>query len=299
MAWKRLLVPLDGSPNSEAALPYARALTSATGAALTLLMARPLPPARSRSEPETTAYLEGIAEPLRAAGLRVDTRTLEGEAATVILEMAARLDVAAVVMATHGRGGIARLVAGSVAGRVLRESLRPTLVIRPPVGKTVAALRRIIVPLDGSPVAEAALAPAMDLARAAQAAVTLLRVAPPGPAGQAAIDGAGVLLDVARIEEQHGRAAGLYLAEVRATLPADVRIEAMVLRGAPGAVLTEVLGGGGVDLAVMSTHGRGGLHRLVMGSVAEQVVRAGVPVLLVRAAPATDEPQITGQDVRS
>lgn len=279
MEWKRLLVPLDGSARAEAALPYAHAVAWATGAEVALLMAVPLAGAHGLTAAEAATYLDARAAPLRDAGVRVSSRVLDGDPADVILEQAEWLDAAAVVMATHGRGGVQRLMAGSVAARVLGEARRPLLLVRPLAHRGPAGIARIVVPLDGSPLAEAALAPAVELAAAAQATLTLLRVE---PAGHGHAESSSV--------ERNPRlvADGLYLAEVRARLPEQLRIEAMVLHGVPSTVLPEVLAGEGVDLVAMSTHGRSGLRRAVLGSVADKVVRAGVPVLLIRPWPADD-----------
>jgi nucleotide-binding universal stress UspA family protein len=140
-----------------------------------------------------------------------------------------------------------------------------------------------MVPLDGSPLAERALPVAADICRAAGATLLLVRVEPFVSAGTTPDE---AVPDFTRFDDEVVAAAEAYLHKLATELPQGVHWETFVLRGFTSATLIEFAEKEGVDLVVMSTHGRGGLRRMAMGSTADRVVRAGTPTLLVRAAPA-------------
>lgn len=167
--YRNILVTLDGSRLSEAVLPEVERLAAETEARVTLLTVAEPPPAVGerpvegqqppilmgmsapaypvgpaavrfqetkgqawqRVETELTGYLEGKAQPLRDKGIRVETAVRFGAAAAAIIGYARLSDVDLIVMATHGRTGLARLIYGSVAGRVLASGVRPVLLVRP------------------------------------------------------------------------------------------------------------------------------------------------------------------------
>ncbi len=139
--------------------------------------------------------------------------------------------------------------------------------------------RRILVPLDGSLLAEAALAPAFELAQKFGGDVVLLRVVPPDE-----LEFSGGLYVLSRVwEQQERQTAQTYLQQVRAGQSAcDVPIRLEVQVGVVPSTIIATMARVSVSLIVMSTHGRSGLGRLIYGSVAEAVMRAAkVPVLFV------------------
>lgn len=308
-----ILVPLDGSDVAEAALPYAEAVARLTGAGLRLLTVVSKEPAGLTGRPpEVREFLERVAgETLGAylaatlnsfdsSDVAVATSLVIGDPVDEILAATDEPDIAMTVMATHGRGGAARLLVGSVADAVMRLSTRPVLLVRPPESDQAPSpvtFRRLLVPLDGSADAELALAPATELASAAGARLCLVRVEPWLSAMTAPY---GYLPDLTRMDQQVAEEAEAYLERVRGTLPKHIAADATVLRGAPAGCLTEYLEEQDrpVDLTVMTTHGRGGLRRLLLGSTADRLVRSGAPVLLLRppvAAPAAALAGQTGQ----
>ena len=141
-------------------------------------------------------------------------------------------------------------------------------------------LRRIAVPLDGSPLAEAALAPAARLAAAAGARLVLLRVQSLPVMATMAYQ---YVPDLGEIDAELEQLAQQYLEGVLGRLPAGVAADIAVIRGVPAATLADYLQENAVDLVVMTTHGRGGVRRLALGSTADRLVRLGLPVLLIRA----------------
>ena len=145
--FKHILVPLDGSFLAEAALPPALALAAKFGSTLTLLRVTSVPSVyyadpygggaellvemREQARADTAAYLKARKGELRQQGYTVHTQALEGESpADAILEVAESQKVDTIVMSTHGRGGVARWVYGSVADKVLRHAEVPILLVR-------------------------------------------------------------------------------------------------------------------------------------------------------------------------
>ena len=296
---KTILVPLDGSPESEAALDYAEAIAAVQGAGLRLLtvvddapqfLFTEKPEAEvdmlARQQANAQAYLDGKAAALRGPERQVSTAVVLGDPARVILDSAVAGDVEMLVLATHGRGGLQRWLVGSVADKVMRMSHRPTLLVRPPESPTArrdVKLRHLVVPLDGSPMAEEAVAPAAQLAQAAEAELWLVRVEPWLMQAVGRWGGDGIYTpDLDRLEQEAGAAVAEYLAGVQKRLPACVRSKTFVLRGLPAPELEAFLSQNNADLVVMSTHARGGLPRFVLGSTAERLVGAGFPTLLIR-----------------
>ncbi|HLZ72346.1 MAG TPA: universal stress protein [Dehalococcoidia bacterium] len=290
-----ILVPLDGSELAEGALPYAAALAGAYAARLLLLGVVPrepapgafgLPPQEWRhveaaERRQLRGYLQATAKRLGDA-LVAGVRTQIGDPAEQILRAARRRGVHTTVMATHGRGGVGRLILGSVADKVMRLTEGPLLLSSAPpgAGRRQAQLRALAVPLDGSARAELALAPAAELARATTATLVLLRAEPWRLAALTA--GAAYVPNVDTFEDEVTAAAQAYLSAVRQRLPAGVASETAVLRGGAADAIAACVRQRKLDLVVMTTRGRGGLRRLALGSTADRLVRAGLPVLLLR-----------------
>ena len=310
MGHATILVPLDGSTLAEAALP--RVVELARGGETTVLLVHAVA-AHGRDgrvathadldvTREAEAYLSGVRERLADRGVRaVRAAVRHGPPARVIVEVAAAAKADLIVMSTHGRSGLDRMLLGSVAERVLRSTTTPTLLVREATAhvgmRRPAAARgaprgpRVVVPLDGSPEAEAILPFLPQIAGSSAVRVHLLRVLEPVP--PLAAEGAPVFIeDVA----SRWRDAEEYLAPVADRLArqgVDVRTE--VRRGE---VVTEILAAArdaGADLIAMTTHGRSGLGRLLFGSVAAAVLRtAAVPVFLMRQVAATSRPPVAG-----
>jgi nucleotide-binding universal stress UspA family protein len=292
-----ILVPLDGSSVSEQALPFAQAMAELTGAHLLLLRAvSPLAedhvaPAEDRARParEASAYLSALGARL-ANGRPVETSVVYGEAANAIIEESLLRGADLIVMATHGRTGLRRAVYGSVAAAVLSRSTIPVLLVGPTQGGLDASVfyhrPRVLVPLDGSDFAERALPLAGDVAAAVGGKLVLL---------EAVEEPRQVLTDehgrvVAYIDEELEllRAqARDYLGQVSDRLARATHQEPVVeVRvGAAVDVITLASQEDGASLVVMATHARGGLDRLLKGSVAESLLtRTSVPLLLVPPA---------------
>jgi nucleotide-binding universal stress UspA family protein len=212
------------------------------------------------------------------------TATVEdGPIADALRGHALRNEVDLIVMATHARRGLARVWLGSVADRLIRETGLPVLIVRPPSLATElidgSCYKRIIVPLDGSSLAERSLSAALALAELEHAEVTLLRVV---PAAQSAP--AGILRSMISPANAHYvNEAERYLARVRvrfADRRVRVRSAVVVADDIPRAITGFAQANDG-DLIAIATHGRGGITRAVLGSVADRVISEGMLSALV------------------
>jgi nucleotide-binding universal stress UspA family protein/predicted transcriptional regulator len=300
-----LLVPLDGSEQAEAALPWAALLARTQSLPLVLLqvvepvylVAPGLDGTLPYLSPETyqkieqsehtaaATYLAAVQARLAAEGLTADTITRKGPAADTILDVADERGAAFIVLATHARGGLTRVVLGSVAERIVAQATIPLLLVHATeeaVPRAVA-LRRLLVPLDGSALAERAL----DLAAAIappDVPRVLVRVVPSVEHAMPGVGAVGTYVDV-EATERAAAAADVYLDEVRQRLRAgQVDVQTAVRRGQPAAEILAAARETEASLIVLSTHGRTGPRRWLLGSVADAVVRgADTPVLLVSA----------------
>lgn len=279
-----VIVPLDGSELAEEALPYAVAITERSGAPLHLVRVVS-PDSPAAAEEEARDYLRRKASELSD---RVQISVRIGDAAEQIIAAAEEMFNPVIVMTTRGRSGLGRWLFGSVADRVVRGSDAPVMLIRSGMERPPdAAVRSILVPLDGSVYAEAALPYAEQLARAFDAEIQLVRVAETSqvyamlaPETQAP-GSAEALADIAqRLVDD----ANDYLQKVARRLrDKGLRVRTQVLEGFAAEQLLAYEREAGTDLTVMATRGRSGLSRLVFGSVAERVLKLGTtPVMMIQ-----------------
>jgi nucleotide-binding universal stress UspA family protein len=294
-------VTLDGSKTAESVLPYARVLSRGSSLRVNLISAIDLVEiARSVSAAEglfldrlvedeakrRREYLQAIATSF--SGQPVECNILSGNPETAIIEAAGRDKDMLIAMTTHGRSGLNRWLLGSVAEKVLRGTSNPLLLVRasqsvPTDGQ--ADLKTIIVPLDGSPLAETVLPSVADLANKLNLRVILFR-AYSIPYGFYDVGG-GFALDLDRLLAQSEADALHYLEEKRDLLKkAGVVHVSMASRQGYGAdEIITYAANTPHDLIAMCSHGRSGVRRWSLGSVTETVVRHGHnPVLIFRAS---------------
>ena len=313
--FRHIVVPLDGSQLAATAIPYAVALAHPADARLSLLaVVEPLPvyaglPSADAQEgderrvTESTAYLESVALPLRTSGLAVTVVVRHGDPAEAILVDIEDEEDALIVMSTHGRTGLERVRAGSVARRVLRHARIPTLVVPPRKGASsddVVVIAGVTVPLDGSPLAEAALPIATRIATALSVPLTLFR-AIPNIMAQSSGWGVGYESYYPMSEEmEHDEEVAVteYLQAVATRLQesgADVRTqwERSITRRVEE-VIAAYLVEQPSEIAVMASHGRSGVLRWALGSTAEGVLdQAPCPILIVRSGASTENAPVS------
>lgn len=282
----RILVPLDGSRLSEVILPLAEALARDYDADILLLRAlRPQGSveAEAAAQKEAEAYLTGMAAGLEARGISgVRWKVWYDDPDRAIAHAATHNGADLIAMMTHGRGGLNRLFLGSVTESVVRKGRVPVLLVRGEPSWSPGAIGRIVVPLDASGLSEAVLPVVERLAGPFDLVIDLLHVLEPiAPAAAAELS--------TRSEEQIARLrtadAEAYLSKVAAALEAKgLRVRPAIRHGVAAEVIRQYAREAGVGLIAMSTHGRSGLNRLFLGSVAERVLKAApVPILLWKA----------------
>ena len=314
--YDRILVPLDGSALGEEVLPLVRTVARATEAPIELL--RVFDPglisldldepgvdpseefaSRFSSDREFVApayitdYLNRTAEDLRADGFEVSTNVVIGEAAHCIVEEAEGRPDTLIAMCTHGRSGVTRWVMGSVTDKVLQATYNPVLLVREGKHPSEAELETLVVPLDGSLLAEQALPHVVTMAKALSLKIVLLRVTPSAeeyhrymsatPISAAATVYSAPYEEFASAADAHSMQ---YLHGIAEELEREhlATVEQVLLRGHAAEVISEVAQEAHRSLVVMTSHGRSGLGRWLLGSVTDRVVRhSGEPVLVVRA----------------
>jgi len=299
--FRSILVPLDGSSFAEQAVPLAVDLARRAGALLQVVMVyEPLPvwamslevpqidPAFDReARQRSRAYLDGIVARLKAeANVPVSGAVLEGPVASTIGEQVRDTAADLVVMTTHGRGPLTRFWVGSVADRLMRTLTVPLLLVRPKEGAVAPAppMRKVMVPLDRSPFGERVLEAAEAFASVSGASLLLAYVLEPVLPILDPVMTPTVPLDGALREQLRQQAEAYLSAMVSRLAKGGIKAEARLIE-APGAAsgLLELAVQERVDLIAMATHGEGGARRLLLGSVADKVVRGSeVPVLVLR-----------------
>ena len=283
---QRILVALDGSQLAEQALACAERLAAASSAQLILLRVVPFdiiqPPEDDFAlADESRAYLRRTAGDLTARGLAVKAITKWGHPDKCILEELATRRAGLVVMGTHGRSAPGRWLYGSVADAVLRASPVPVIVVPPPAS-VPSRLERILVALDGSALSEASLPSAIELAAACAAELVLLAVVPMPPYALYDEGAALAAFDPGKeIDESEA-----YLNTVAKRLrKLGIYARTRVELAKPEVSIAGVAAQEKAGLIAMATHGRSGLARLVLGSVATGALqRSSVPVLFVGPA---------------
>lgn len=305
----RILVPLDGSHRAERAIPIAAKVARATGG--TVLLVRVItppfvygpafvPPPLGIQSPdeirfEVAAYLTQVAGLPALSGIPTQTQALTGNPAEAILTAIGTLSADTIILTSHGRTGLMRWALGSVAQHLVRHANVPILVLHEsgpaPLKRATEAEYplRALVPLDGSPAAEAALPHALHLVTAlaapAQAALHLALVVAPYEADKNNMPDA-LMVDGAK-NYLAGVAARLKSEPIQVTITwsvvSDLDIAAALVRVAENGEDAEGVGVfGGCDLTAMSTIGRSGMARMVMGSITERVLWAtDRPILIV------------------
>ena len=290
--FKQLLVSLDGASEAEAALQTAGALARPLDARISLVRVIDGQPGSGH---EADAYLAWAAsEPTvseRIGARIVSALPAHGNVADTILETARQQGADMIVMATHGRGGLDRLLIGSVAQRVVERSPIPVLLQRPGAAG-LPGLNTLLAPVDGTPGALVTLGLATALAQTCHARLVLVQAVTPfrdylveagaGYDSLAYIDPAW--------EEEARRAAQGYVDGLAARLQAlGVNAEGRVVAAHPATGINQVAAEVDANVIVMATRGLTGIRRAVMGSVADAVVRtANRPVLLMHRGSETD-----------
>ena len=295
-----IVVPLDGSAFGKRALPLALALARRSNAAVELVHMHEPPlivsgaPAfdtrfddeeRERMRTELTTLAQQL---VQETGAAITAHFVRGEVLPSLREYIARSHASLVVMMTHGRGGLSRFWLGSVADGVIRVSPAPVLLVRGgsewPGDLREPLFRRVLVPLDGSDVAEEILPHALALATPNETSLALLSVVDPRLALQpTAIDVRPESLRMDSFVESVRRGTEERLTRLAKELRVncvEVSVD-VVVDPHPAQRILDYAQERQVDLIALATHARRALGRLLMGGTADKVIRgAEVPMLL-------------------
>ena len=305
--YKRMLVPLDGSQLAEVVFPYAKELAGRLD--LEIILLHVYSPAERESAAMHRAYIDRVTDIIRRQSEEVEGRmgvqpekkavqvqgeVAEGYPAEVILRYADRNDVDLILIATHGHSGVRRWAMGSVADKVLRASRVPVWLARAGIPEEIVydkwPKRTILVPLDGSELAESVLPHAEALAKQRGAElvdVVLVRVCEP-PVIPADYPEASMPLSweerVEQVVAKCRQPSEQYLAEVEKRLKdAGLKVRSELLVGKSADEIADYVNRNRFNLIVMATHGRSGLSRWAYGGVADKVLHGvSSPIFLVR-----------------
>jgi nucleotide-binding universal stress UspA family protein len=310
--YRLIVVPLDASAASERALPWATRIAAAAGCPLRLVrVVTPAPAlgtelygamvldaeAMKDMRREGEQSLRGLADQVRArTGLGVTAVALDGGLPDALAEHVRESGADLVVMTTHDRGRLERLLLGSTAESLVRRISVPVLLVRvdeeAPVAERPPALGRLLIPLDGSEFAGAVVPHAATLAALTGAEITLLSVVDPmlAAASKAVGQPDAPLTPQHASDEAGGETVQDSVVLERTAQPLRTRgltVNTAVLTDRrPAHAIVDYAARHAVDLIAMTTHGRGAVRRLFAGSVADAVLRtAPTPILMYRPPP--------------
>jgi nucleotide-binding universal stress UspA family protein len=289
--FERILVPLDGSENAEIVFPCCADLASKF--ASTVILVTVSESAAPDIDHLYSTYLEHAQGKMRQhleAWMAQETvilqsEVLPGDPAREILRVAEDKDVGLILLASRGSSAEGPWLLGHIAAKVLRATERPVMLIREPATQAVLEqrklLRRILVPLDGSEIGEAALRYAVALANKTAAEITLIEVFEPA----STVGATGISYSV-REDESVRKSLLSYLDHVAEPIKNEgLKVSSTVLFGNAASNIMEYAEKNGIDLIAVSTHGRSGLGRWVFGNVTDKILHTGnVAVLVAHAA---------------
>lgn len=271
--FKHVVVPLDGSATAEKIVPWVKDYAARSGADVHLVQVLPRSgpswgnKATTGRQREATRYLQSIAKGLASKGIRVRTHLKTGNPAAHIVDVLRHSGGDLIALTARGEGRFQRALLGGTAEKLLRRTDKAVLLVNeysaPARRKAAASPKAILVPLDGSTLSESALPVALRLAKARKAKAVLVNV---------------------RADWNHNGVKNRRLEEIRSRFErAGVPTEVYVTKGDPATQILNAARRRNADLIVMNSHGRSGFARLMLGSVAEEIIHGGgVPVLMTR-----------------
>jgi nucleotide-binding universal stress UspA family protein len=275
---RNILIPLDGTPQSESVLPVVQRIAESGDHIHLVHVLAQLPSPVGATQvivlhEQAVAYLDAVRDQW-LAGRRGMNLVSSGDIASTILLHVLEKNIDLIAMSTHGRGGLAKFFLGSVAAAVVREAQLPVLLVRPDILRVDRPIRKILVAVEGRETPKDLLESVKSLVAGADAEITLLQ-AVPTVADPAPLWASPLTLSL-RNSPEH------YLQELADSLNEQgYSARPKLAKGDPAEAILDQAARSGVDLIALATHGRTGMERLVAGSVAEAVLRRStVPILL-------------------
>lgn len=294
-AFKRIVVPTDFSETSETAVKLAVEVgvyyqsnldvVNVVDATVYAYAGYPFASLSKELMTSAEAALQRLKLPAGAESLQVNRFILSGTVATEIAEHANRHKADLIVVGTHGRGVVGRFLLGSVADRVLHEAKVPVLITKAPAGKIkhpkkkTKPFRKVLFPTDFSDTANKALKRAIAITEDMDAELYVLHIVDDTLISTHVPEERKMILTELR---RHA------LDQMRATLPSELMANfetiGAVRRGEPGKQISAYAESMGCDLIVMGSHGRTGVERVLLGSIADKVVRRAKCAVLIERA---------------
>ncbi|HEY7270963.1 MAG TPA: universal stress protein [Dehalococcoidia bacterium] len=282
----KIVVPLDGSHLAETALCRLWQLKGLGRQEVVLVgvitdtdeAVQGLDAYTEKAQVLMAAYLHDTAKKLELQA-DVTTQLRFGKADVEVRKVADSIGADFVLLTTHGRSGFERWSVGSVADKIIRGADRPTLVIGPRAMKQepLREIKRILVPLDGSEVGEKAVSVGAQWAKALDASLHIVRVVSLAPLmASDPLTGYYPAEMITAVED----AASEYLKEI-AGRPGLGTVKASIMHGDAATELTSYVEGNAIDLVIMTSRGRGGAARTVLGSTADRMLHGPAPVLIL------------------
>lgn len=291
--FSKILVPLDGSEVAEVILPYAAQLAKGLDIPLVLISVIERTARESKSpfhtslleaaDSEARRRLDEVVQRLRKEGVNADKVLASGRPAEEIVRAVETMACDLIAMTTHGRSPLVRGILGSVTDEVVHSAPVPVLTLTPEKAEIyrdhTILINAVLVPLDGSPLAETVLPRVTDLARRLSLRILLVRVV--SPLHVFWIDHYPIGLEEA--EKEIEAQAVEYLETMAEALRKEgLEVEPRMLTGHPAAAIIDFANETPHDMIALATHARSGIDRWILGSVAETLVRGtGDPVLIV------------------
>ena len=290
MIFQNILVPLDGSELAEHVVPAALYLAESMQGSVTLLTVVAKKSGKDMSlmakaiqtgKYEADLYLRSVRKRFSPSRTVIETAVITGKPDKNIIQYAKEQGIDLIIMSTHGRSGITRWSFGRTAEKVLRRSPCPTVILRSDHAIHPDQFKRVLLPLDGSPLAERVLDAALAMVKSMGVELFLIHVVEKG-----SFYGFGH--DESHIDEEMN-AAQTYLDELRdRVIPADVVVHSHVAVGSAADVIVDYAAVQKIDLILVSSRGDSGFDSWMFGSVAEKVMK-GAPcaILVIRQEPFT------------
>jgi nucleotide-binding universal stress UspA family protein len=288
MAYKRLLVALDGSELSERAIPYAQIVAKTRGSEV-ILFTVSIASVEQLDRP-MKAYLELKAQELQSQGIEATSAIAYGNVPDEIVGFADKNNIDLIIISTHGYSGIKRWVLGSVARKVLYGTGVQVLLVKSKAPKVSdVELKKLLLPLDGSPFSESPISSIEQLIKGTNAEIVLTLVCEPPLVPSYGDHPINPTWEKHRDTLWTGakQQASEYLKRMQARLEKQgIKVKSQVIAGELGRVAENILQTAQkekVDLIAMATHGRSAVSRWVYGGVANRIVEQSLqPVLLIR-----------------
>ena len=301
MAYKKILIPLNGSELAEKALPYAKSIATLKKSQV-ILFAVSLTIFVDRRDRLFSSYLEVKAKELNTEGIKTTTATSYGDVAEEIVKYANNNKLDLIVMATHGYSKAKKWMFGSIAQKVLYGTEIPVLLIKSKSSEASTEFNRILVPVDGSSFSESTFPYVEELTKKTNKEILLLHICEPPIVPSYGSRPINSTWKKYR-DDMWGEMEKLSTSYLKKTMAAlkkkGIKVKSRVVKAQSGEVVQTIMQVSkeeNIDLIVIATQGRTGVNRRVYGSVANRIVEeSSQPILLIR--PATSTPPSPPQNL--